>query len=160
MTSSSTTTQSTVDLKIQEFSKHTDTSTAPPVLLLHGLLGSKRNFSTIGASLAAQLLKKRRIVGVDLRNHGENTHDWRDGMSYQEMALDVLHVMDREGLQQVVLVGHSVGGKVAQTLALLYPERIAGLVVLDIAPGHRRQKFRWAIVHIKRGGRKRTKVRI
>jgi hypothetical protein len=57
MTSSSTTTQCTVDLKIQEFSKHTDTSTAPPVLLLNGLLGSKRNFSTIGASLAAQLLK-------------------------------------------------------------------------------------------------------
>ena len=101
MTSSSTTTQSTVDLKIQEFSKHTDTSTAPPVLLLKGLLGSKRNFSTIGASLAAQLLKKRRIVGVDLRNHGENTHDWRDGMSYQEMALGRLATCCPNGMDSM-----------------------------------------------------------
>ena len=66
---------------------------------------------------------------------GENGSDaWRDDMSYRGMALDVLHALDERSLDRVVLVGHSMGGKVAQTLALLYPERVSGLVVLDMAP--------------------------
>ena len=62
-------------------------------------------------------------------------------MSYSEMARDVLAFMDRiaeknegEHNSKAVLVGHSMGGKVAQSLALMHPERVAGLVVLDIAP--------------------------
>jgi predicted alpha/beta-fold hydrolase len=71
--------QQSVELKHTEFSSTSSTSTssgpaddtdAPPVLLLHGLLGNKRNFSTIGRSLSHQLERKRRIIGVDLRNHG------------------------------------------------------------------------------------------
>jgi len=122
-----------VDLKLIDFSPHID-STEPAVLLLHGLLGSKRNFASIGASLASQLDKKRRILAMDLRNHGENHHDWRPTMRYEEMALDVIGTLDKHQLKKVVLVGHSMGGKVAQTLALLHPDRIAGLVVIDIAP--------------------------
>eukprot|EP00549_Striatella_unipunctata_P016843 CAMPEP_0118680108 /NCGR_PEP_ID=MMETSP0800-20121206/4168_1 /TAXON_ID=210618 ORGANISM="Striatella unipunctata, Strain CCMP2910" /NCGR_SAMPLE_ID=MMETSP0800 /ASSEMBLY_ACC=CAM_ASM_000638 /LENGTH=187 /DNA_ID=CAMNT_0006576193 /DNA_START=76 /DNA_END=636 /DNA_ORIENTATION=+ len=56
-------------------------------------------------------------------------------MSYQEMALDVLQTLDSQEIHsKVVLIGHSMGGKVAQMLALMHPERIAGVVVLDIAP--------------------------
>lgn len=67
-------------------------------------------------------------------------------MSYTEMARDVLAFMDKKasemnmngggGLlhEKAVLIGHSMGGKVAQSLALMHPERVAGLVVLDIAP--------------------------
>lgn len=57
-------------------------------------------------------------------------------MSYSEMARDVLAFMDRSvlGHEKAVIVGHSMGGKVAQALALMHPERVAGLVVLDIAP--------------------------
>lgn len=55
-------------------------------------------------------------------------------MTYEEMAMDVIGTLNTLQLQQVVLVGHSMGGKVAQTLALLHPDRIAGLVVIDIAP--------------------------
>lgn len=63
-------------------------------------------------------------------------------MSYTEMARDVLAFMDKlaerhggaEHYSKAVLVGHSMGGKVAQSLALMHPERVAGLVVLDIAP--------------------------
>lgn len=65
---------------------------------------------------------------------GDNHHDWRDEMSYPAMAHDVLHFCDAHGLEQVELIGHSVGGKVAQALALTAPERVAGLVVIDIAP--------------------------
>jgi pimeloyl-ACP methyl ester carboxylesterase len=55
-------------------------------------------------------------------------------MSYTAMAHDVLSFCNRHNLERVELIGHSVGGKVAQALALMAPERVAGLVVLDIAP--------------------------
>jgi pimeloyl-ACP methyl ester carboxylesterase len=55
-------------------------------------------------------------------------------MGHDEMALDVVALVNRLQFPQVVLVGHSMGGKVAQAMALLYPERVAGLIVLDMAP--------------------------
>lgn len=55
-------------------------------------------------------------------------------MSYTEMAEDVLQFMNQRNIQKAICIGHSMGGKVAKVLALQYPRRIAGLVVLDIAP--------------------------
>ena len=103
-----------------------------PVILLHGLLGSKRNFASLASSLGAQLDRQRRIVAVDLRNHGDS--EWSDQMTYTAMAKDVLDFMDDQNLQQVILVGHSMGGKVAQAMSLMHPDRVEGLVVIDIAP--------------------------
>jgi len=131
-----------VDLKYSEFPPPFSTPVHHPVILLHGLLGNKRNFSSLAASLSTQLSIPRPIYTVDLRNHGENTHDWRNTMSYSEMARDVLNFMDQiaeknDGADQyskAIIVGHSMGGKVAQSLALMYPNRVAGLVILDIAP--------------------------
>ena len=55
-----------------EFSCESNTGNQhAPVILLHGLLGSKRNFSTLGTSLSKQLKKPRRVLAVDLRNHGK-----------------------------------------------------------------------------------------
>ena len=127
---------------VLEYVEYTYSSTEPnqtdgsPVILLHGLLGSKRNFSSIGSALSRQLVKKkRRVLALDLRNHGESkVEHWRESMSYSEMAGDVLGFLDSMGFGKAVLVGHSMGGKVAQALALLYPERVEGLIVLDIAP--------------------------
>jgi hypothetical protein len=63
---------SPVELAHVEFSASVDGAgaSAAPVLLLHGLLGNKRNFATIATSLSRQLDRKRRLVGLDLRNHG------------------------------------------------------------------------------------------
>jgi pimeloyl-ACP methyl ester carboxylesterase len=113
-------------------SRHTHAH--PPVIILHGLLGSKRNFATLGTSLAQQLRKPRRILALDLRNHGDNHDDWRTEMSYEQMVDDVIQFLDSNNLPQAVLVGHSMGGKVAQAMALLHPHRVSGLVVIDIAP--------------------------
>jgi esterase len=128
-----------VELKWCDFSSGSsdddnDNDSSTPVILLHGLLGSKRNFASIATSLSSQLERKRRIIGLDLRNHGENHHDWREDMCYQEMADDVIAFMDSQSLDKAILVGHSMGGKVAQSVALLTPDRVEGLVVLDIAP--------------------------
>ncbi len=83
--------------------------------------------------LGVQLEKKRRVLGVDLRNHGDTVPHAPD-MTYQSMAQDVIAFLNSQQIDKIVLVGHSMGGKVAQALALLYPERVEGLVVLDIAP--------------------------
>jgi esterase len=140
-TSTSTST-GTVELSYCEYysppegsqsSTGTGTGTSTPVLLLHGLLGSKRNFASLAKSLGNQLETKRRILAVDLRNHGDSV-DWRDDMSYASMAEDVAAFLKQHDVPQAVIVGHSMGGKVAQALALTRPALVAGLVVLDMAP--------------------------
>lgn len=129
---STTTLQETATVSLQWTDFYNTDQNNTPVLLLHGLLGSKRNFASLAASLGAQLEKQRRILAVDLRNHGDS--EWSDDMSYTAMAKDVLDFLDEQKLEQIILVGHSMGGKVAQAMSLLYPHRVAGLVVIDIAP--------------------------
>lgn len=109
----------------------------PPLILLHGMLGSSRNWQTAGAELAARY----HVFALDLRNHGRSPH--ADTMSYPEMMDDVLAWLDAQGITRVTFVGHSMGGKVAMLLACRHPERVERLVVVDIAPksyfwpGHR-----------------------
>lgn len=108
-----------------------------PLLVLHGLLGSSRNWQMTGRDLAADF----HVLGLDLRNHGASPH--HQEMNYGAMAGDVLRWMDTQGLTRVRLMGHSMGGKVAMLLACRHPERVGQLVVVDIAPkdylsyGHR-----------------------
>lgn len=101
---------------------------APPVLILHGLYGSGRNWRSVARALAPE----RRVFTVDLRNHGASP--WKEAMGYLEMADDVRRLIQRQGLQRPALVGHSMGGKVAMAVALMYPDEIARPVVVDIAP--------------------------
>ncbi|HSH09715.1 MAG TPA: alpha/beta fold hydrolase, partial [Oceanipulchritudo sp.] len=101
---------------------------APPLLLLHGLLGSSRNWQSAGRMLAESL----RVYALDLRNHGESPH--HDQLDYPIMAADVLAWMDTVGLARIHICGHSMGGKVAMYLACRYPERFTSLTVVDIAP--------------------------
>jgi pimeloyl-ACP methyl ester carboxylesterase len=129
-TTTSQETASSVSLQWTDFYNTDQANT--PVLLLHGLLGSKRNFASLASSLGAQLEKQRRIIAVDLRNHGDS--DWSEQMSYTAMAQDVLDFLDSQNIKKVVLVGHSMGGKIAQAMSLMHPNRVEGLVVLDIAP--------------------------
>lgn len=100
----------------------------PPVLLLHGLFASAANWREVAAALAAT----HRVYSVDLRNHGRSPHCAE--MSYLSMADDVLRLIERIGLQQPALVGHSMGGKVAMALALTAPWAVGRLAVIDIAP--------------------------
>ncbi|MFC0268350.1 alpha/beta fold hydrolase [Kushneria aurantia] len=101
---------------------------ASPLVVLHGLFGSADNWR----SHIRQWQGNRRVIAVDLRNHGQSPHI--DGMSYQAMAEDVVAVMDRLDIEKFDLLGHSMGGKVAMTLARRHPERVARLVVADVAP--------------------------
>ncbi|MGG5810303.1 alpha/beta fold hydrolase [Falsiroseomonas sp. CW058] len=101
----------------------------PPVVLLHGLLGAGQNFGAVQKALAAA---GRRVLALDLRNHGASPH--APTMSYSEMAADVAETLDAAGALPTAVVGHSMGGKVAMALALARPAAVERLVVADIAP--------------------------
>jgi pimeloyl-ACP methyl ester carboxylesterase len=102
--------------------------TGTPVAILHGLFGSGRNWRSIAQQLAAH----HRVIAFDLRNHG--AAPWADGMSYGEMAEDLRASLRIRGIQRTALMGHSMGGKAAMLMALLHPEEVDRLVVVDIAP--------------------------
>ncbi|MFC3570025.1 alpha/beta fold hydrolase [Paracoccus simplex] len=102
-------------------------SDQPPVLLAHGLFGSGRNLG----GLARRLGETRRVIAVDMRNHGDSFHD--TDHSYPALASDLAEVIEAYGGQADVL-GHSMGGKAAMMLALTRPELVRRLVVMDIAP--------------------------
>ena len=103
---------------------HGTATALPQVLIVHGLFGSARNWGAI----AKRLSSDRRVVAVDMRNHGESP--WYDTNSYADMADDLAVLLD--GPTDVV--GHSMGGKAAMMLALSAPEKLRRLVVADIAP--------------------------
>lgn len=98
-----------------------------PVLLVHGLYGQGRN---LGAQ-ARRLAESRRVVTVDLRNHGDSPHD--ADASYGALAGDLAQMITDLG-GRVDLVGHSMGGKAAMVLALTHPEMVRRLAIMDIAP--------------------------
>jgi esterase len=100
----------------------------PPLVILHGFLGAARNWQTAGAALAAHY----HVCALDLRNHGRSPH--APEMGYPAMVADVRAWLDAQALPPVTLLGHSMGGKVAMALACRHPERVARLIVVDIAP--------------------------
>ncbi|MBV1836437.1 alpha/beta fold hydrolase [Acetobacter estunensis] len=106
----------------------TDASSLPPVVFLHGLFGRARNFGFFQRRLA----QSRRTLAMDLRNHGDSPHG---PMSYPIMAEDVFETLTHLNVENAIVVGHSMGGKTAMMLALHHPDRVAKLLVADIAPG-------------------------
>lgn len=100
----------------------------PPLVIIHGLLGSSRNWLNVSRSLVAHY----EVFAVDLRNHGESAH--AEGMDFGDLAADIATFLDARGLGHAALMGHSLGGKVAMRFACQYPERTDALVVVDIAP--------------------------
>ncbi len=99
-----------------------------PLALLHGLFGSARNFGAVQRRLASH----RRVIALDLRNHGASPH--AAGMGYGTMAEDVLETLAQHDALPATLLGHSMGGKVAMLAALTHPDALSSLIACDIAP--------------------------
>ncbi len=106
----------------------TEAGAGPPLVLLHGLFGQGQNFREAQRRLAAD----RRVIALDLRNHGASPH--ATGMDYASQATDVADTLGLLKAAPCELLGHSMGGKVAMRLALDRPELVARLIVVDIAP--------------------------
>ena len=99
-----------------------------PIVILHGLFGSLDNWLGVAPKLASNF----RVFLLDLRNHGQSPH--ADAMSYPLMAGDVAEFLDAHQLASAVIMGHSLGGKVAMQFALTFPARTETLIVADMAP--------------------------
>lgn len=99
-----------------------------PLIVMHGVFGSSDNWQSVGKELAEQ----HKVYLVDMRNHGKSPHS--EQFDYDVMAQDIIELMDDEGLDRAAILGHSMGGKVAMSLAMTYPSRVSRLVVVDIAP--------------------------
>ena len=98
------------------------------LVILHGLYGSARSWATVSRRLADSF----DVHAFDLRNHGRSPH--AEDCSWSAMADDVLATMDSRGMGEVVLLGHSLGGKVAMHLAAHHERRVSALLIADIAP--------------------------
>lgn len=99
---------------------------APPIVLLHALGERASDWDVVAGPLAAH----RRVYAVDLRGHGDS--EWPGEYSLELMRNDVLALLDTAGLDQVDLVGHSLGGVVAYLVAAAQPGRIRSLVLEDV----------------------------
>lgn len=100
----------------------------PPLLIVHGLYGSARNWGVISRRLS----EDRKVIAVDQRNHGESP--WFDAHTYADMAQDLAEVIEAEMPDGAIVMGHSMGGKASMVLAMTRPDLVKGLVVADIAP--------------------------
>ena len=107
---------------------YTMSGSGKPLVVMHGLFGSSKNWQSHTRRFAEHF----QVFNIDLRNHGQSLHV--DAMNYPAMAADVLQLLDRLALEDCHLLGHSMGGKVAMTLAMQNRERVARMVVADIAP--------------------------
>tara|TARA_R110002124_G_scaffold126974_2_gene286840 strand:+ start:591 stop:1355 length:765 start_codon:yes stop_codon:yes gene_type:complete len=119
------------------YSEFGTSSGAPALLIAHGLFGSGRNWSVIAKRLADQ----RRVITVDMRNHGDSPR--ADTQTYQDMADDLAEVIRHLGAPMDVC-GHSMGGKASMMLALKHSDLVRRLIVADIAPvpyDHSQQEF-------------------
>ncbi len=108
---------------------HTVYGNGDPLIILHGLLGSSRNWTSIAKKLS---LVGCSVITVDLRNHGMSPHF--DDMKYPSMADDVAYLLSSLQLKEAIIMGHSMGGKTAMALALNKPQSVKALVVVDIFP--------------------------
>ena len=100
---------------------------SPPVMIVHGLYGSGRNWGVIAKRLSDQFF----VITVDLRNHGDSP--WLDTHNYHVMADDLVEVINSLNIKPNV-IGHSMGGKAAMVLALKRPNLVRNLIIADIAP--------------------------
>jgi pimeloyl-ACP methyl ester carboxylesterase len=99
-----------------------------PVFLLHGYTGNLRNWALQVGAISSDY----RMVSIDHRGHGESDRPTEpEGYTLAQMAEDACGVLEHLGIDECYLVGHSMGGAIAQHLALAHPEKVRALVLMD-----------------------------
>jgi pimeloyl-ACP methyl ester carboxylesterase len=102
-------------------------ASAPPLLLIHGGRDHSRSWDHVARALRTMF----HVIAPDLRGHGDS--DWATGSSYSlaDHVYDLTCLLKSAGLENVAIVGHSMGGMVSLTYAGAFPEKVSRLVVLD-----------------------------
>ena len=100
-----------------------------PLIILHGFLGMSDNWKTLGLRWSKAGYE---VHLLDLRNHGRSFHS--EEFSYEVMAEDLKRYREGHDLEEITVLGHSMGGKVAMQFAVTNPEMVSKLIVADIGP--------------------------
>ncbi len=103
-------------------------SNAKSIIILHGLFGSCDNWLT----QAKLFVEDYNVYTVDQRNHGLSPHS--DDFDYAFMVSDLLEFIEDHQLKDVIIIGHSMGGKTAMNFAIAQPDKLGTLIIVDIAP--------------------------
>lgn len=104
------------------------TGEGTPLIILHGLFGSGDNWMSFARMVAE---KGFTVYQVDLRNHGHSPH--ATPHNYKAMSDDVHELISSEKLENVIVLGHSMGGKTGMQLAIDHTKDLEALIVVDIA---------------------------
>lgn len=99
-----------------------------PIIILHGLFGISDNWTTYARRLSMEGFE---VITVDLRNHGRSPHS--DVFNYLALTDDLYDFIDEHEIENPIIIGHSMGGKVAMRFALENTEMVKKLVVVDIS---------------------------
>lgn len=97
-----------------------------PLIALHGITAHHRSFNAI----ARHITHPGGVYGVDLRGRG-NSDKPASGYGHDQHARDIVALLDSYGIERAVVMGHSMGAFVAVQVALLFPKRVCGLVLMD-----------------------------
>lgn len=100
----------------------------PSLIIVHGLYGSSDNWTGIARALG----KYFEVYVVDQRNHGRSPHSPKH--NYELMKNDLYEFVERHSIGKAIFLGHSMGGKSVMFFAAAHPEKVNGLIVVDIAP--------------------------
>tara|TARA_B100001059_G_C17646086_1_gene481889 strand:- start:66 stop:851 length:786 start_codon:yes stop_codon:yes gene_type:complete len=98
------------------------------VIIIHGLFGMSDNWNSIGKKISDNF----NVHIIDLRNHGRSFHN--NNFSFHDMSNDLQEYLFQHNIQKPILIGHSLGGKVAMDFCFKNAEKVKGLIVVDIAP--------------------------
>lgn len=131
--------------QISEYMKlfHRELGEGKAIIILHGLFGSSDNWLTI----AKHLSENYKIYLLDQRNHGQS--EWSDEWNYAVMAEDLKAFIQDSKIENPIIIGHSMGGKVAMLFASKYPDLLEKLLVVDIAPKYYPIHHDWIINGLK-----------
>lgn len=100
---------------------------AQPLVILHGLFGASDNWVSYSRRIAEEGFE---VFALDQRNHGQSPKS--PMFNYEALTADIDEFIEEHGIENPVLMGHSLGGKVVMHFALENPERVKRLVVIDI----------------------------
>ena len=101
-----------------------------PMIVLHGMLGSKINWR--GMCSQEEIGSKRDCYLLELRNHATSGH--HPEHNYDAISEDVIRFADQNGIKNFTILGHSMGGRTAMTVACKFPDRVNGVISIDSAP--------------------------
>ncbi|XP_054168219.1 protein ABHD11-like [Oppia nitens] len=110
----------------------TSNDSLPPVLIFHGLFGTKNNWKSISKAISSKT--GRTVYSLDLRNHGSSPHTSGTDSTLIGMANDIELFLDDNHYKTATLIGHSLGGRTVLQFAYLWPERVEKLIAVDISP--------------------------